>query len=88
MWANALGAEVYALSHSPDKKKDALKMGAKHFVDTSEEDWQKPYKFTFDFIVSTADALHKFNLVNRSSTLSCNALAKSDFSPTTSSPSR
>ena len=37
LWAVALGAEVYVLSHSPSKKDDALKMGAKHFIVTSEE---------------------------------------------------
>jgi len=55
MWASALGAEVYAISHSPHKKEDALKLGAKHFIDTSVKDWQKPYAFTFDFIINSAD---------------------------------
>ena len=45
MWASALGAEVYALSHSPDKKEDAMKMGAKVFVNTKEEGWETPYAF-------------------------------------------
>ena len=62
LWAVALGAEVYVLSHSPSKKDDALKMGAKHFIVTSEEGWHKPYNFAFDFILNTADAVHKFNL--------------------------
>merc|ERR1712113_925368 len=43
MWAVALGAEVYVLSHSPSKKEDALKMGAKEFIVTGEENWHKPY---------------------------------------------
>ncbi|KAI7706260.1 NADPH-dependent medium chain alcohol dehydrogenase, partial [Hortaea werneckii] len=42
MWAVALGAEVYVLSHSPKKKEDALKMGAKEFIVTGEENWHKP----------------------------------------------
>jgi len=69
MFAKALGAEVYVLSHSPDKKEDALKMGGDHFILTTEEDWHKPYAFTFDFILNSADAAHKFNLPNYLSTL-------------------
>lgn len=51
-------------SHSPNKKEDALKMGASEFVVTSEEGWYKPYNFAFDFILNTADAVHKFNMSN------------------------
>lgn len=69
MFANALGAEVYALSHTPGKKDDALKLGAKHFVLTTEDDWYKPYAFTFDFILNTADVMDDFNLSNFFSTL-------------------
>ena len=43
MFAKALGAEVYVLSHTPDKKEDAMKMGAKEFIVTNEEGWYKPY---------------------------------------------
>ncbi|KJX94890.1 NADP-dependent alcohol dehydrogenase like protein [Zymoseptoria brevis] len=62
LWAVALGAEVYVLSHSPGKREDALKMGAKEFIVTGEKDWFKPYAYTFDFILNCADATHKFNL--------------------------
>jgi alcohol dehydrogenase (NADP+) len=72
MWANALGAEVYALSHSPQKKEDALKMGAKEFICTKDKDWNKPYQFTFDFIINAADQTHKFNLPDYFSTLKVN----------------
>ncbi|KAK3056590.1 hypothetical protein LTR09_002383 [Extremus antarcticus] len=64
MFAAALGAEVYVFSHSPDKKEDALKMGAKEFVVTTGDEWYKPYNFAFDFILNTADAVHKFNMSN------------------------
>ena len=37
-------------------------MGAKEFICTKDKDWHKPYAFTFDFILNTADAIHKFNL--------------------------
>jgi alcohol dehydrogenase (NADP+) len=69
LFAAALGAEVYAISHSPRKKEDALQLGARHFIDTSQKDWHKPYAFTFDFIINTADATHKFNLRDYFSTL-------------------
>ena len=62
LWAVALGAEVYVLSHTPGKKEDALKMGAKEFAVTSEKDWQKKYAFTFDFILNCADATDRFDL--------------------------
>lgn len=69
LWAVALGAEVYVLSHSPSKKADALKMGAKEFVVTGEQDWHKKFAFQFDFILNTADAIHKFNMPDYLSTL-------------------
>jgi alcohol dehydrogenase (NADP+) len=31
MFAKAVGAEVYGISHSPSKKDDALKIGTKYF---------------------------------------------------------
>ena len=30
--ARAVGAEVFAISHSPNKKDEALRLGATHFV--------------------------------------------------------
>ncbi|KAF2017093.1 GroES-like protein [Aaosphaeria arxii CBS 175.79] len=69
LWAKALGAEVYVISHSPSKKEDALKLGAKDFIVTSKEGWAEPWKFTFDFIINTADATDRFNLADYFSTL-------------------
>ncbi|QRW18425.1 Zinc-binding dehydrogenase [Rhizoctonia solani] len=37
MFAKALGAEVYVLSHSPNKEADAKKLGADHFIVTSDK---------------------------------------------------
>lgn len=62
IWAAALGAEVTVISHSPHKKEDALKLGAKHFVVSSEKDWAKPLAFKFDFVLNTADMTHTFDL--------------------------
>ncbi|KAF2479095.1 NADPH-dependent medium chain alcohol dehydrogenase [Neohortaea acidophila] len=72
LFAKALGAEVYVLSHSADKEKAVREMGADHFININEKDWHKPYNFTFDFILNTADAVHKFNLPNYFSTLKVN----------------
>lgn len=72
LWASALGAETYALSHSPDKEKDALALGAKEFICTNDKDWAKSWAFTFDFILNTADMTHTFNLAEYMSTLAVN----------------
>ncbi|MCJ1473260.1 hypothetical protein MMC13_001911 [Lambiella insularis] len=72
LWASALGAEVYAISHSPNKKEDALKLGAKEFICTNTDDWAKPWAFTFDFILNAADMTHQFKLSDYMSTLAVN----------------
>ena len=72
LWASALGAETYAISHSPSKKEDALKLGAKEFISTSDKDWAKKWEFTFDFVLNTADMTHTFNLTEYMSTLAVN----------------
>ncbi|EST07805.1 Alcohol dehydrogenase, C-terminal [Kalmanozyma brasiliensis GHG001] len=68
MFAHALGAEVVAISHSPRKKEDALKMGAKEFVSTGENPkWAEEYKSKpFDLIINTASS----NAVDLASILS------------------
>ena len=57
LFAAALGAEVYALSHSPHKEKDALALGAKHFIDTSKDGWNNDHKYKFDFLLNCSDAV-------------------------------
>lgn len=69
LWSVALGAETWVISHTPGKKEDALKMGAKGFIDTSKKGWADEHKFKFDFIINTADATDKFNLSEYFSTL-------------------
>lgn len=61
-WCKALGAETYALSHSPDKVDDAKKLGAKEVILTNKENWAEPWAFTFDFILNCADVTHKFDI--------------------------
>jgi len=67
-----MGAETYVISHSPSKKEDALKMGAKGFLDTSKKGWTDDYKFAFDFVINTADATDKFDLSEYFSILKVN----------------
>ncbi|KAF1808541.1 NADPH-dependent medium chain alcohol dehydrogenase [Eremomyces bilateralis CBS 781.70] len=69
LFAKALGAEVYALSHSPSKKDDALKLGATGFITTNTDDWADPWKYKFDMLLNTANATDKFNLPAYFSTL-------------------
>lgn len=59
--AKAMGAEVTVLSHSPNKKHDALTLGADDFVDTSEEDAFSKHAGRFDFLLDTVSAGHDYN---------------------------
>ncbi|KAK3349283.1 alcohol dehydrogenase GroES-like domain-containing protein [Lasiosphaeria hispida] len=68
-WASALGAETYALTHSPNKADDAKKLGAKEVIVTSDKDWAKPWAFKFDFILNCADATDSFDMKTYLSTL-------------------
>ncbi|MCJ1309899.1 hypothetical protein MMC25_003560 [Agyrium rufum] len=72
LWASALGAETYAISHTPGKEEDAKALGAKEFICTKDKDWAKPWAFTFDFILNTADMTNEFNLQEYMSTLAVN----------------
>lgn len=48
LWAAALGAETYVISHTADKKEDAMSLGAKEFILSTEEKWAEPYAYEFD----------------------------------------
>lgn len=72
LWAKALGAEVSVISHSPSKKEDALKLGAKNFILSTEEKWAEPWKFTFDIVLNAADATNQFNMSDYLSVLKVN----------------
>ncbi|PLW46471.1 hypothetical protein PCASD_06300 [Puccinia coronata f. sp. avenae] len=57
-WAKALGADVYAISHSDSKKEDAEKLGIQkdHFIITTDKDATiKKWGNTFDLIVCTSN---------------------------------
>ncbi|CAN2198801.1 AdhP Zn-dependent alcohol dehydrogenases [Candidatus Nanopelagicaceae bacterium] len=55
-FAVAMGAEVTVLSHSPQKKDDALAMGAHHFIATNDESVLKTHAKSFDVILNTVSA--------------------------------
>lgn len=54
--AVAMGAEVTVLSHSDNKREDALAMGASNFVNTSDKSALRDLKNTFDIIINTVSA--------------------------------
>jgi uncharacterized zinc-type alcohol dehydrogenase-like protein len=54
--AHALGAEVTVLSHSLNKRDDALRLGADHYHATSDPETMEKLKKTFDLIVNTVSA--------------------------------
>lgn len=58
----AFGAEVTVLSTSPSKASAAAKLGAHHFVVTSDADQVAAVKGSFDFILDTVSAEHDFGL--------------------------
>ncbi len=60
--AVSMGAEVTILSHTASKKADAKRLGAAHFVLTSDEAQVKKVKGSFDFILNTVSADHDYNL--------------------------
>jgi len=51
--ANAMGAEVTVISTSPNKKDDAMKLGAKHFLVSKDPEQMKSAAGTLDLIVNT-----------------------------------
>lgn len=55
-FASAMGAHVTVLSHSPNKKTDAMAMGAHTFVATNNSENLKPYEKKFDLILNTISA--------------------------------
>jgi len=61
-FAVAMGAEVTVLSHSPSKEKDALAMGAHHFVSTKDESVFVDLEKKFDVILNTISAEIDINL--------------------------
>ncbi|KAJ5364405.1 NADPH-dependent medium chain alcohol dehydrogenase [Penicillium cataractarum] len=72
LFAAALGAEVYAISHSPNKEADAKILGAKGFICTKGDGWNEPWRNNFDFILNTTDATDRFDMAAYFSLLTIN----------------
>lgn len=60
-FAVAMGAEVTMLSTSPSKKADAEKLGAHHFVLSTDQEALDKLKSSFDVILNTVAAKHDLN---------------------------
>ena len=58
----AFGADVTVLSTSPSKEEDAKKLGAHHFVVTTDPEQMKAAAGTFDYILDTVSAQHDINV--------------------------
>lgn len=59
--AASMGAEVTVLSRSKDKEKDAQRLGASHFIVTTEPGAMKSLANSFNFIIDTVSAEHDYN---------------------------
>ena len=56
--ANAMGAHVVLFTTSPDKKEDALRLGASEVVVSKNKDEMEAHTNSFDFILNTVAAPH------------------------------
>jgi uncharacterized zinc-type alcohol dehydrogenase-like protein len=61
-FAASFGAEVTMLSTSPNKKQDALKLGAHKFAVTTDPEQIKGLVGYFDFIIDTVSAKHDYSM--------------------------
>ena len=59
--ARAMGAHVTVLSHSANKREDALKLGADDFLFTGDAEAFKKNRNRFDFILDTVSAAHDYD---------------------------
>lgn len=59
--AHALGAHVVAFTTSPDKKDDALRLGADEIIVSRHANEMEKHAGSFDFILDTVSAAHDIN---------------------------
>jgi uncharacterized zinc-type alcohol dehydrogenase-like protein len=59
--AHAMGAHVFVFTTSPDKKEDALRLGADEVVVSRNADEMQKHAGSFDFILDTVAAKHDIN---------------------------
>ncbi|MGN6375241.1 MAG: NAD(P)-dependent alcohol dehydrogenase [Sphingomonas sp.] len=71
--AAAMGADVYVFSTSPNKRNDAIRLGAKELIVSKDEAAMAEHVGSFDFILDTVAASHNLNdylaLVKRDGTM-------------------
>lgn len=60
-FAHALGAHVVVFTTSPNKKEDALRLGADEVVISKNKDEMQKHNGSFDFILDTVSADHDIN---------------------------
>src|SRR5713226_582717 len=60
-FAHAFGAQVVVFTTSPDKKEDALRLGADEVVVSRNTDEMQKHAGSFDFILDTVSADHDIN---------------------------
>src|SRR5689334_164677 len=60
-FAHAFGAHVIVFSTSPNKKEDALRLGADEIVISRNADEMKKHAGSFDFIIDTVSGKHDIN---------------------------
>ncbi|MGZ8920183.1 MAG: NAD(P)-dependent alcohol dehydrogenase [Limisphaerales bacterium] len=60
-WAHAFGAHTVAFTTSPNKKEDALRLGADEVVISKNADEMKKHASSFDFILDCVAAPHDIN---------------------------
>ncbi|WP_028964943.1 NAD(P)-dependent alcohol dehydrogenase [Sphingomonas phyllosphaerae] len=59
--AAAMGAEVHVFSTSPNKREDAIRLGARDLIVSKDEDAMAAHTGTFDFILNTVAASHNLD---------------------------
>lgn len=59
--AKGLGAEVTLFSRTPDKEKDAIKLGADAVIISTDDDQMKSVQGKFDLIIDTVPYVHDIN---------------------------
>ena len=70
LFAAAMGAEVYAFTHSASKLEDAKKMGAKHVISTHDDVRLLPYLLSFVTYLTPSSNRISTSLISASSTSS------------------
>lgn len=60
-FAHAIGAETIMITTSPDKAKDAKRLGADAVLISKDEDEMAKHKGTFDFLLNTVPVRHDMN---------------------------